>query len=322
MTALLRVALACLAAIALPVAAQVRDFPSHALKIVVPFAPGGAVDSVARVVGARLSEQVRQPVVVENKPGANANLGAQAVATSPADGYTMLLGANGLATNPTLEKNLPFDPLKDFTPVALVGYAPLVLVVPSAHPAKSVKDLVALSKAKPGTFNYGSAAVGGSGHLATELLKSATGLDAQHVAYKGGAPALTDLIAGRLDLMLINPLEAAPHVKAGKLRALAVTGKARIKSLPDVPTFDEAGVKDFDASVWWGFLVPAKTPPDITARLGTEILQALQDAAVREKLEQMGAVVAPLDGPAFGRFLADETRKWAKVIREAKITAD
>jgi len=206
--------------------------------------------------------------------------------------------------------------------VALVGYAPLVLVVPTDHPAKSVQQLVALSKAKPGTFNYGSAAVGGSGHLATELLRSVTGLDAQHVAYKGGAPALTDLIAGRLDLMLINPLEAAPRLKAGKLRALAVTGHSHIKSLPDVPTFDEAGVKDFDASVWWGFLVPAKTPPEVVARLGTETLNALKDPAVRDKLEAMGAVVAPLDGPAFGRFLADETHKWARVIREAKISAD
>ena len=322
MTSHFRAAAAIACALALPLFGQVRDFPSHALKIIVPFAPGGAVDSVARVVGARLSEQVKQPVVIENKPGANANLGAQAVATSPADGYTMLLGANGLATNPTLEKNLPFDPLKDFAPVALVGYAPLVLVVPADHPATTVQQLVALSKAKPATFNYGSAAVGGSGHLATELLKSATGLDAQHVAYKGGAPALTDLIAGRLDLMLINPLEAAPHVKSGKLRALAVTGRSRIAALPDVPTFDEAAVKDFDASVWWGFVVPAKTPPEIVARLGTETMNALKEPAVREKLEQMGAVVAPLDGPAFGRFLADETRKWAKVIREAKISAN
>jgi tripartite-type tricarboxylate transporter receptor subunit TctC len=302
--------------------AQAQEFPSRAIKIVVPFAPGGAVDSVARVVGARIAEQVHQPVVVENKPGANANLGAQAVVAAPADGYTLLLGANGLATNPTLEKNLPFDPLRDLVPVARVGYAPLVLVVPADHPAKTVQELVSLSKAQPNTFNYGSAAVGGSGHLATELLKSATGLDAQHVAYKGGAPALTDLIGGRLHFMLINPLEAAPHVKAGKLRALAVSSRERIASLPDVPTFEQAGVKGFEATVWWGLLAPAKTPAAIVSRLASESLKALQDPGVREKLEAMGAVVAPQDAQAFGRFLADETQKWAKVIREAKISSD
>ena len=303
-------------------AAHAQDFPTHALKIVVPFAPGGAVDSVARVVGARISEQVQQPVVIENKPGANANLGAQAVVTSPADGYTMLLGANGLATNPTLEKNLPFDPLRDLAPVARVGYAPLVLVVPADHPAKTVQELVALSKVQPNTFNYGSAAVGGSGHLATELLKSATGLDAQHVAYKGGAPALTDLIGGRLGFMLINPLEAAPHVKAGKLRALAVSSRERVASLPAVPTFEEAGVKGFEATVWWGLLVPAKTPATVVARLSSEVLRALEDPGVHEKLEAMGAVVAPQDAQAFGNFLTEETRKWAKVIRDARISGD
>jgi len=318
----LAAAFATILAAAAPALACAQAFPSKPVKIVVPFAPGGAVDSVARVVGARLSEQMGQPVVVENKPGGNANIGAQLVATAPADGYTMLLGANGLATNPTLEKNLPFDPLRDFAAVARVGYAPLVLVVPAASPAKTVQELVALSKAKPGTLNYGSAAVGGSGHLATELLKTATGLDAQHIAYKGGAPALTDLVGGRLDLMLINPLEAAPHVKAGRLRALGVSSEKRIASLPQTPTFDEAGVKGFEASVWWGFLVPSATPRDVVARLSAETLKALENDAVRAKLEAMGAVVAPMPAEGFGRFLRDETQKWAGVIRAAKITAD
>jgi len=302
--------------------AGAQDFPTRPVKIVVPFAAGGAVDSVARVIGARMQEQMHQPVVVENKPGANADLGAQAVVASQPDGYTMLLGANGLATNPTLEKNLSYDPLKDLAPVARVGYAPLVLVVPAAKPWKTIQEMVAQSKAAPNTLNYGSAGIGSSGHLATELLKSVTGLDATHVAYKGGTPALNDLIGGRIDLMLINPLEAAPHVKAGKLRAMAVSSSDRIPSLPDVPTFDQAGVKGFDASVWWGFLVPAKTPPQVVAKLSQETIAALKDPAVRSRLESMGAVVAPQDAATFGRFLADETHKWAKVIREAKITAD
>lgn len=315
---------AFLGAVALAAAslAPAQDFPSRPVKVVVPFAPGGAIDAVARVVSARMSEQMHQPFVVDNKPGANGDLGAQSVVAAQPDGYTMLLGANGLTTNPTLEKNLSYDPQKDLVPVARVGYAPLVLVVPETKPWKSITDLVAASKASPNTFNYGTAGIGSSGHLATELLKSVTGLDATHVAYKGGTPALNDLIAGRLDLMLINPLEAAPHVKAGRLRAMAVSSSDRIPSLPDVPTFDQAGVKGFDASVWWGLMVPAKTPPAVVSRLSGEALAAVNDPAVRGKLQSMGAVVAPLDAPAFGRFLAEETRKWAKVIREAKISAD
>lgn len=318
--ALRRVSLTVLACAAL--AAHAQSYPTKPVKIIVPFAPGGAVDAVARVVGNRLAEQLGQPFVIESKPGANMNIGTQAVVSAPADGYTLLLGANPLATNPTLDPKLPFDPQKDLAPIARIGYAPLVLVVPAASPAKSVKDLVANSKAKPGSFNYGSAAAGGSGHLATELLKIATGLDAQHVAYKGGAPALTDLIGGRLDLMIINPLEAAPHVKAGTLRALAVSSPQRIPALPDTPTFEEAGVKGFEANVWWSFSAPAATPRDIVAKLSTETLKALENADVRAKLEAMGAVVAPLDAAAYGRFLAEETRKWAGVIRTARITSE
>ena len=309
-------------ALALPLAAFAQPYPSKPVKIVVPFPPGGAVDAVARIMQPKLAELLGQPVVVDNKPGANADIGAQATLAAPADGYTMLLSANPLATNPTLNSKLPYKPLTDFATVARVGYAPLVLVVPADSPAKSVKDLVAESKAKPNTMNYGSAATGGSGHLASELLKIKTGMDAQHIAYKGGAPALTDLIAGRLTFMLINPLEAAPHVKAGKLRALAVSSPKHIAQLPDVPTFDEAGVKDFRASVWWGFLVPAATPKDVVARLSRDILKTLEDPAVREKLIAVGAEVEPQDAAAFGAFLKSETETWAGVIKAAHIKGD
>jgi len=312
---------AVLAVAAFPLFALAQPFPSHALRIVVPFAPGGAVDTVARIVGAQVSTQVGQAVVVENKPGAQANLGAELVAHAAPDGYTMLLGANGLATNPTLMK-MSFDPLQAFATVARVGYAPLVLVVPEASPAKTVAQLVAYIKAHPGQTNYGSAAVGGSGHLASELFKMKTATDSQHVPYKGGAPALTDLIAGRLTYMLINPLEAAPHVKAGKLRALAVSSPKRIASLPDTPTFDEAGVKGFNATVWWGFLVPAATPKDVVARLQREILDALADREVKGKLELLGAVVDSQDAADFGAFLRAQTGTWAEVIRTAHIQAE
>jgi tripartite-type tricarboxylate transporter receptor subunit TctC len=306
---------------ALPILAIGQAFPSRPLHVVVPFAPGGAVDTVARIVGAQLSMQVGQAVVVENKPGGQANIGAEVVAHAAPDGYTMLLGANGLATNPTL-MHMSFDPLEAFATVARVGYAPLVLVVPEASPAQSVAGLVAYIKARPGATNYGSAAVGGSGHLASELFKMKTATDSQHVPYKGGAPALTDLIAGRLTYMLINPLEAAPHVKAGKLRALAVSAPKRIGSLPDVPTFDEAGVPGFQATVWWGFVVPAATPKDVVARLQQEILKALGEPQVKAKLELLGAVVDPQDAAAFGAYLRAETATWAEVIRQAHIQAE
>ena len=316
----LRRAAAALAA-AVPLLAAAQSFPSRPLHIVVPFAPGGAVDTVARIVGAQLSEQVHQPVIVEDKPGGQANIGAELVANSAPDGYTMLLGANGLATNPTL-MHMSFDPLQAFAAVARVGYAPLVLVVPEKSPAKSAAELVAYIKQHPGRTNYGSSAVGGSGHLASELFKVKTGTDTQHVPYKGGAPALTDLIAGRLDYMLINPLEAAPHVKVGRLRALCVSAPKRIDTLPGVPTCDEAGVKGFEASVWWGFVVPAATPRDVVARLGAEVLKALEQPDVKSKLVNLGAVVDPQDPAGFGAFLRSETQTWAEVIRKAGIKAE
>jgi tripartite-type tricarboxylate transporter receptor subunit TctC len=288
--------------------------------VIVPFAAGGAVDTVARVVGQRVSEQVGQAVVVENKPGGHANIGADFVAKSAPDGYTLLLGANGLAANMTLHKDIPFDTLRDFAPVAGVGYAPLVFVVPVSSPAKTLQEFIAAARAKPGTFTYGTAAAGGSGHLATELLKSEAKFDALHVPYKGGAPALTDLIGDRINFMLINPIEAAPHVKSGRLRALAVSSTKRLAMLPDVPTFKEAGVPGFEASVWWGFVVPARTPKEAIAKLQSEILKALENPAVHEKLESLGAVVEPQDAAAFGRFLKDEIDKWARVIKAAKIT--
>ena len=320
--AILGSAAACLVVGLYPQAAMAEAYPAKPIRIVVPFAAGGAVDTVARVIGQRVSEQVGQSVIVDNKPGGNANIGADSVAKAPADGYTVLLGANGLATNMTLTKNLPFDTLRDFAPVAFVGYAPLVLVVPASAPAKNLQEFLAAARAAPGTFTYGTAGAGGSGHLASELLKSAAKFDALHVPYKGGSPALTDLIGERLTFMLINPIEAAPHVKSQRLRALAVSGEKRLAMMPDVPTFKEAGVAEFDASVWWGFVVPAKTPKEVVTKLSTEILRSLQDPGVREKLQALGAVVDPAAPEAFGKFLKSEIDKWAAVIRAAKITAE
>jgi tripartite-type tricarboxylate transporter receptor subunit TctC len=303
-------------------AAIAQPYPSKPIRIVVPFAAGGAVDVVARAVGQKMSDQMNNPVVVENRPGASANLGAELVAKAEPDGYTLLMGANGLATNGTLFKKLPFDTLRDFAPIARVGYAPLVMVVPAASPAKSLKELIALAKSQPGSLNYGSAGNGGSGHLATELLRIQTGIDVVHVPYKGGAPALTDLIGSRLSFMLLNPIEVLPHVKSQRLRALAVANPKRIAMLPDVPTFTEAGVSGYDASVWWGLVVPAKTPKEIVARLSAEALKALDDKGVNEKLSGLGAVIDPAGPEPFGKFLKDEIEKWAQVIKTSAIQPD
>ena len=316
-----RILAACMGAL-IALAAGAQDYPSRTLHIVVPFAAGGAVDTVARIVGQRLSEQMKTPVIVENKPGADANIGATVVAKSAPDGYTVLLGANGLTTNGTLFKNLQYDTLRDFAPVARVGYAPLVLVVPTASPLRSLRELIEAGRKDAGKLTYGSAGTGGSGHLASELLKSSAKFEALHVPYKGGAPALTDLVGERLSFMLINPLEAVPHVKGNRLRALAVSSDKRLALLPDAPTFAEAGLPGYQASVWWGFVAPARTPPGIVKRLSDETLRALEDAAVRNKLEALGAVVAPLPSAQFGEFLASETRTWAGVIRKAGIHAN
>jgi tripartite-type tricarboxylate transporter receptor subunit TctC len=306
----------------IPSAALAQTYPTKPIRIIVPFAAGGAVDVVARALGQRMSEQMGNPVIIEDKPGASANLGAELVAKAQPDGYTLLLGANGLATNMTLFPNLGFDTAKDFAPIARVGYAPLVLVVQASSPAKTLKDLIAMAKAQPGVLTYGSAGNGGSGHLASELLKLTTKIDVMHVPYKGGAPAMTDLLGGRITFMLNNPLEVIANIKSGRLRALAVASPKRIPMLPDVPTFTEAGVPGYDASVWWGLVAPAKTPKDIVAKLSSEALTALENEGVREKLSNLGAVVDPAGPEQFGKFLNEEIDKWAQVIKASGIHAD
>lgn len=311
-----------LSAVLVPIAALAQTYPAKPIRIIVPFAAGGAVDVVARALGQRMSEQMASPVIIENKPGASANLGAELVAKAPPDGYTLLMGANGLATNMTLFHNLAFDTLRDFSPVARIGYAPLVLVVEASSPAKSLHDLIAQAKAQPGSLNYGSSGNGGSGHLASELLKITTRIDVVHVPYKGGAPALTDLMGARLSFMIINPIEVLANIKSGRLRALAVASPRRLALLPDVPTFTEAGVPGYDASVWWGLVAPARTPKDIVAKLSSEALTALEDAGVTEKLSNLGAVIDPAGPERFGKFLREEIDKWAGVIKTSGIHAD
>ena len=284
-----------------------------------PFSAGGAVDIVARVLGERLQAQTGQSVIVDNRPGASANLGARAVVQAAPDGYTLLVGANGLATNMTLFAPPPFDTMKDLAPISLLGNAPLVLVVAPDSKIASLRDLIAAGKADRNALTYASAGNGSSGHLAGALLASSAGFEALHVPYKGGAPALVDLMGGRITFMLLNPLEVASQVKSGKLRALAVSGTKRIALLPDVPTVAEAGLPGFEAGVWWALMAPAGTPRDIVAKLDAETRKALADPGARERLEALGAVVTTSTPDELSAFLRSEIAKWGQVIRASNI---
>ena len=316
-------AAAAVAALALlPLSAAAQAYPDKPIHIVVPFAAGGGVDVVARIVGQALSDRVKQPVIVENKPGANSNIGMGFVAKAAPDGYTLLMASNGIATNNALFPNLPFDGRKDFAPVARVGYAPLVFVVPEKSPDTTLAALIADGKAHPGKLTYGSAGNGTSGHLAGELFKSAAGIDALHVAYKGGSPAITDLLGERLSFMPINPIEVLSHIKAGRLRPLAVASDKRVAYLPDVPTAAEAGLPGFEATVWWGLVAPAATPAAVISRLNAAVDDALRDPAVAKKLQDVGVVITPQTPAAFGQFIGKETELWSRVIKSAGIKAN
>ena len=310
------------AALLASIVAYAQPYPSHPIKIVVPYAAGGAVDIVARTIGQPLAEGLKQPVIVDNRPGASANIGMEAVARAAPDGYTLLMASNGIATNMALFPNLPFDGRRDFAPIAKIGYAPLVIVVPASSPIKSLKDLLAMAKAEPGKLTYASAGNGSSGHLAGELLKSAAKVDILHVPYKGGAPAITDLLGERITFMPINPVEVIAHIRAGRLRALAVASDQRFPLLPDVPTAAEAGLPGYEASVWWGLVAPIKTPPEIVRQLNAEMTKALTNPAIANKLGELGVVVTPGTPGQFAAFLKAQTELWSDVIKAAHIQPD
>ena len=313
---------ATLTAALAPSLATAQAYPNKPIHLVVPFSAGGAVDTVGRTLGEKLTTQLGQSVIVDNKPGASANIGADAVAKAAPDGYTLLVGANGLATNMALFRSLPFNTLKDFAPISLLGNAPLVLVVATGSPFKSLNDLLAAGRADKTALTYGSAGNGSSGHLAAALLESVGKFEALHVPYKGGAPALVDLVAGRISFMLLNPLEVGPQLQAGRLRALAVSSTQRLPLLPNVPTMAEAGLPGFEAGVWWALVAPAGTPPAVIARLSAETQKALADPGVKERLNALGAVVTPSTPEQLAAFLQAEVTKWARVIKAANIEAE
>lgn len=306
---------ACLFAFAFGGTAAAQDYPSRPVKIVVPYPAGGSNDIIARIVAQKLSDRVGQQFFVENRGGAGGNIGAESVASSEPDGYTLLLAAPGpLTSNATLYKNLPFDPTKAFAPVALVAQVPIVLMVHPSVDAKSVKDLIALAKAKPGTLNFGSSGIGSTNHLAGELLKSMAGINIVHVPYKGAAPAMNDLVAGHIPMMFDNMPAVLPQVAGKRVNAIAVAGAQRAKAMPEVPTVAESGLAGFDASAWFGLVAPAKTPPAVLKKLQGEVAAILKMPDVVKRFTELGAEPGDVSGAAFGKFLADETTKWAKVI--------
>lgn len=305
-------------------AQSVDTFPNKRLRIIVPYPPGGASDIVARVMAEKMGQGLGQPVVVENKPGAAGNLAADFVAKAAPDGYTLLMGNVGPnSISPALYKSLPYDPIKDFTPISLVSSVPIVLVVnPTVVPVRNVEELIAAaSKANP-TLAYESAGNGSSNHLAMELFKSFAKIDLQHVPYKGGAPAMADLLGGQIGMGFDTLPVVLPHVRAGKLRALAVAGTARTSLLPDVPTIAESGLVGYAASSWGGILAPAGVPPRIVARLHQEIVKTLRMPEVKEKLASSGIEAVDSTPAEFSAFLKTEISKWASVVKAANVRSD
>jgi tripartite-type tricarboxylate transporter receptor subunit TctC len=302
--------------------ALAQNYPGKPIHIIVPFAAGGGVDVLTRVIGPRLAEQLGQAVIVDNRPGANANIGADAAAKSAADGYTLFMASSIIAVNRTLIAKLPYDALRDFAFVARIGFAPSVLVCLPSFPAKSVADLVAVARARPGTLSFGSPGIGSSHHLAGEMLKLGAKIDAIHVAYKGGAPAINDLLGGQISFMFAIPSEVLPQVSANRLRALAVGSRQRVSFLPDVPTLRESGVPEFESITWWGLVAPAGTPKAIIDRLNAEANKALALPAVKEALAKLGVEVDPATPEQFAEFFAAEAAKYAVLVRNAGIKAE
>jgi tripartite-type tricarboxylate transporter receptor subunit TctC len=294
-------------------------YPDHPIKVVHGFAAGGGADILLRTIIPAISENLGQQIIVEYRPGAGGNLAMEAVAKAAPDGYTLLMGTPGLATNRSLYAGLSFDPLKDFAPISLVGTVSNVLVVNPALPANSVAELVALAKLRPGALNYASSGVGTSLHLAGELFMLDTGTQIVHVAYKGGSQAQTDVMGGQVQMMFNVLPSALPQIQAGTLRALAVTGKTRSESLPNVPTMIEAGVPGYSALTWNGLLAPAGTPPEVIARLNEAIVKAMRSAAMKDLLAKIGQDPAWTTPEEFAAFLREETAKWSKVIAASGI---
>jgi tripartite-type tricarboxylate transporter receptor subunit TctC len=298
-------------------------YPVKPIRLVVPFTPGGSTDILARAIGLELTKAWGQAVVIDNVPGAGGSLGADKVAKASADGYTLLMGHIGtLAVNPSLYPALPYDPVKSFAPVAWVARVPNVLVVNPQVAARSVKELVALAKSRPGQLNYGSGGNGSAANLATEYFKLQTGTSLLHIPYRGTAPAINDLIGGQIQVLFTGAPAVLSQIRNGQLRALAVSSPQRLPALPDLPTVAEAGYKDFEADQWYGVVAPAGTPRDIINKLNTQINLALNAPELKARLSSEGAVATPTTPEAFGKHIASEIARWKPVIQSGRVKTD
>jgi tripartite-type tricarboxylate transporter receptor subunit TctC len=302
--------------------AQAQNYPTKTVRLVVPLVAGGPTDLLARLIAQPLGERLGQQVIVDNRPGAGGNIGAEMVAKSPADGYTLFMGTSGpMSINVSIYSKIGYHPARDFAPVVLAASAPFVVVVHPALPVSNIKQLITLIKSKPGQLNFG-AVPGNAAHLATELFKSAAALDMVFVPYKGAAPANTDLVAGHIQLSFASTPGAMPLVKAGRLKALAISSAKRIPKLPDLPTISESGVPGYEASVWYGIAAPAKTPPEIVARLYKESAAVLQDRATMDKMDANDFVLTVMNPEQFGAYIRSEIEKWGKVVKATGARAD
>ena len=306
----------------LPLQATAQAYPSRPIKIVVGYPAGGAVDAVARAVGQAMSASLGQPVLIDNKPGAGTNIAVKSVIAAEPDGYTLMLAANALAANMALYKPAPFDAERELAPVALVGRVPVVIATNAQSGPASLARLIEAAKAKPGSMAYATPGNGSTPHLAIELFARAAGISLLHVPYKGGAPAITDVIGGQVPLVAVNALEVLPHVKSGRLKVLAVLSPSRTAIFPDAPTIAESGFPGFEASVWYGVVAPAATPRPIVARLHDEVQKALQTREVRERMTSVGGEVTPGTAEQFGALIHSERQRYDKLVREANIKTD
>lgn len=301
-------------------------FPSKPMRIIVPFTPGGSSDVLARAIGLELSKALNQPVVIENVPGAGGSLGAEKVARSPADGYTLLMGHIGtLGVNPSLYPKLGYDPVRSFAPVAWIARVPNVLVVNPAVPAQNLRELIALAKARPGHLAYGSGGNGSAAHITMEFLKLQTASSFLHIPYRGTAPSVNDLLGGQVQVLFTGIPALLPHIKSGRMRALAVSSPRRLALLPDVPTVAESGVagtKGFEADQWYGLVAPAGTPPEVVALLNQHVNKALSSEEVRSRLAAEGAEATPATPQVFGQLIAREIPRWERVVKGASIKLD
>jgi tripartite-type tricarboxylate transporter receptor subunit TctC len=317
--------LRALAALALAASslAFAEDYPSRPIRFIVPYPAGGPLDTVARLLGQKISASLKQPIVVEDKPGAGGNIGADLVAKAPPDGYTILMGAVAThAINPTLYAHIPYDPVRDFAPITQVASTPNVLVVNPTLPVASVRELIGYAKAHPGQLNFGSGSTGSAGHLAGELFDAMAGVKMVHVPYKGAAPAMQDLIAGRIQLMFDNFASAAGQIRAGRVRALAVTTAKRSELAPELPTIAESGLAGFDINTWFGIFAPAGTPGAVIDRLHGEFVRALSTNDVREAMVKLGAEPVGNTPAQFAAYISSEAAKYAKVIQASGARVD